>query len=168
LLSINSHDAEGDPVVPDIWSASVQETAAISSTINPALHDASFTEEEIKSPVLFHRASVVGAEARGSCLTQPDFDRVDDFISHLNKSVLDYMASQINLWEQNVASSRRGISGRFLKAGFKMFGAKAPTPPVSTFVDATTGQIMFHYSSPEIILRRLADYAFMVNQAYIG
>lgn len=99
---------------------------------------------------------------RGKYLADSDFNSVDLFISFLKKQVLEYMAAQIRDLEQNVASARRGISNRIFKVGLKYFGGKLAPIPVSTFIDPS-GVVMFHHTSPEMMLRRLADFAFMVR-----
>jgi hypothetical protein len=78
------------------------------------------------------------------------------------------MGTQIRNWEQTVAKPRRGTPLRYIILltfrFLSMFGRNQPGPAVtSTYTDLTSGEILFKYNSPEMMLRRLADYAFMVT-----
>ncbi|KAJ3268862.1 Trafficking protein particle complex 8 [Terramyces sp. JEL0728] len=110
------------------------------------------------------RASFSG-QLRGNCLSQQDFSAVEVFMKDfLATNVFSYISQQMKDWERDVASARRGISGRLFKVGLKYFGSSKSNPTQSSsFVDPETKIVAFPYHSPEMLMRKLGDYAFMVR-----
>nr|KAJ3420223.1 Trafficking protein particle complex 8 [Polyrhizophydium stewartii] len=187
LLVVNSAPPTPDqrPVVPDIWSPSIAETAVllrkISSTTPlassvpppPQMNDQGFP---VISPGTAHpdtganlgsgsslnqQQSVV----RGQRMSISDFSGVETFIrDFLLKHVFDRMTFMMREWERDVASARRGISGRLYKVGLKYFsGSRTAAAPPTPFTDQATDHVIFPFLSPELIMRRLGDYAFMLR-----
>ena len=97
----------------------------------------------------------------GNYLSRADIQEIKkctkDFVCY---QLVNYMGDQINEWERDIASSRRGISARLLKVGLKYFNKSVPT--TTTFTDST-GTLIFSADSPEFLMRKLADYSFMLK-----
>jgi tetratricopeptide (TPR) repeat protein len=159
VLSLNSApvtEAE-TAVVPDIWAPYLAETY-------PLLSSSSMRRP---SEELFHfraRANSIG-QSRGNRLSQQDFSSMDNFVKDfLAPRVFETIARQMQIWEKEVASARRGISGRLFKVGLKYFGSSKNGPlPSGSTTDPTTQTTIFPFASQEMIMRRLADYAFMIR-----
>ncbi|KAL8692713.1 MAG: hypothetical protein Q9218_002302 [Villophora microphyllina] len=88
----------------------------------------------------------------------------------LTQSVIPFMESRIVTWNDQVASKRRGIGGRFITlskrwAGFGSSkgsnGTTANQVPSSSNFDIDRG--FYSPEAPEAIMRQLADYAFMLR-----
>ncbi|KAL8779537.1 MAG: hypothetical protein Q9194_001389 [Teloschistes cf. exilis] len=88
----------------------------------------------------------------------------------LTQSVVPFMESRIVTWNDQVASKRRGIGGRFMSLSKRWTGfgsSKASTGPTASQVpsssnfDADRG--FYPPEAPEAIMRQLADYAFMLR-----
>ena len=86
------------------------------------------------------------------------------------QSVVPFMESRITTWNDQVASRRRGISGRFMSLSKRWTGfgttRGTKTPPngtSSTGNNYNTSQGFYTSDSPEAIMLRLADYAFILR-----
>ncbi|KAI9168457.1 hypothetical protein H9P43_007829 [Blastocladiella emersonii ATCC 22665] len=97
----------------------------------------------------------------------------------LNHSVVPFMERSSAHWNEHVAAPRRGITGRLFSASRKYFGspsrtATTPSPsfgfgmgsassssPVNGAAAAAAPS--YPHSAQEALLRRLADYAFMLR-----
>jgi hypothetical protein len=75
-------------------------------------------------------------------------------------------------WNEQIANRRRGISGRLLSIGRKWtpFGTgRSATSPISGFQGGGTGsnydplQGFYRPDAPEALMRKLADYSFMLR-----
>jgi hypothetical protein len=94
-------------------------------------------------------------------------------VKFLAPQIFGYISGKIKEWERDVASARRGtmqfnqgISNRLFKVGMKYFGSGTSNQSSnqhSSFIDPVTQLIMFPYNSAEMIMRRLADFAFMIQ-----
>lgn len=125
-----------------------------------------------------HWASVAEALAESS----PDIDNeahrphifvsdvaaIQSFVRELvTQSIVPVMERMVATWNDQVASRRRGISGRFMSLSkrFTPFAGRSVTGPASTAsagnYDATVGS--YRPDTPEAIMRKLADYAFMLR-----
>lgn len=90
----------------------------------------------------------------------------------VTQSIVPFMESRVAVWNDQVASRRRGISGRFISlskrwTGFGSARASAPSgPPGSTSSSGNNYDSIHGYyppETPEATMRRLADYAFMLR-----
>jgi hypothetical protein len=97
---------------------------------------------------------------RGRLLGENDFQNVDIFLGFLVNNIVDWMLVKMREWERDVASQKRGIANRLFKAVKYFQGSK---PAASSTVVDTNGITLFSYSSSEMILRRLADFAFVLR-----
>ena len=87
------------------------------------------------------------------------------------QSVVPHMENRIALWNEQFASRRRGISGRFMSLSKKWTGfgttsrapssAAGPGGGASGNYDSLQGY--YNFETPEAILRKLADYALMLR-----
>lgn len=155
LLYLNSKKLGEMSSVPDIWSAHFLERYANKSETPAKMEE--FADETPNTSDRRHVNSPCG-----TLLTSGDCKNVDQFITYINKAVLDYMATQINQWEQSVAKPKRANPLRL----FNMFQQKHVSSLPSSYTDNDTGLAIFSYKSSEMMLRRLADFGFMVRDYY--
>lgn len=83
--------------------------------------------------------------------------------SFLAPKVFEFISVKIKEWERDVAAARRGLSGRLFKVGLKYFGSSKPSTQPGSFLDPQTQTVLFPFSSPEMIMRKLGDFAFMIK-----
>ncbi|KAJ3326413.1 Trafficking protein particle complex 8, partial [Gonapodya sp. JEL0774] len=107
---------------------------------------------------------------RGTYVSREDFKAVEDFVREFAaQSVVPFMERTVQTLNEQVASSRRGLTGRLFSAGRKYFGGigGSPSPrPGTPGVGPEKnefGLFVYPFASPESQLRRLADYAFMLR-----
>ena len=86
----------------------------------------------------------------------------------LTQSIVPFMEHRIMTWNDQVASRRRGLSGRFtsLTKRWTAFGSRSSSNPSGTSnqnsnYDAQQG--FYSPETPEATMRTLADYAFMLR-----
>ena len=86
----------------------------------------------------------------------------------LTQSIVPFMEHRIMTWNDQVASRRRGLSGRFtsLTKRWTAFGSRSSSNPSGTSnqnsnYDAQQG--FYPPETPEATMRTLADYAFMLR-----
>jgi trafficking protein particle complex subunit 8 len=85
------------------------------------------------------------------------------------QSVIYHMEQRIALWNEQIASRRRGISGRFMSLSkrWTAIGSNSRSASSSTNVSSSGNydslQGTYRYDAPESLLRKLADYAFMLR-----
>lgn len=83
------------------------------------------------------------------------------------QSVIPFMESRVAVWNDQVASRRRGISGRFMSMSRRWagFGSSSRSSGISGGAsgnyDTTRG--FYKPDTPEAILRKMADFAFMLR-----
>lgn len=78
-------------------------------------------------------------------------------------SVVPFMERCIATWNDQVASRRKGISGRFMSLSKRYFASSSSRNSVaaSSNYDPVSGS--YAPSTPEAQMRKLADYAFMLR-----
>ncbi|RMZ92493.1 hypothetical protein DV736_g267, partial [Chaetothyriales sp. CBS 134916] len=86
----------------------------------------------------------------------------------VTQSVVPHMEQRIALWNEQIASRRRGISGRFMSLSKRWAGIGSSARHSSSSSGASTGnydslQGHYRYDSPEALLRKLADFALMLR-----
>ncbi|KAL4889532.1 ER-golgi trafficking TRAPP I complex 85 kDa subunit-domain-containing protein [Aspergillus ambiguus] len=102
-------------------------------------------------------------------LFESDVMAIKAFIRELvAQSVIPYMENRVAVWNDQVASRRRGISGRFMSMSRRWagFGSSSRSSlgsggGVSGNYDGTQG--FYKPDSPEALLRKMADFAFMLR-----
>ena len=106
-------------------------------------------------------------------LFEADITALKSFVRELvAQSVVPHMENRIALWNDQVASRRRGISGRFMSISKKWTGfGSSSIRNVSSHSGGNSGvsgnydslQGIYRFDSPEALLRKLADYAFLLR-----
>ena len=88
------------------------------------------------------------------------------------QSVVPHMEQRTALWNEQVASRRRGITGRFMSISRRWGGIGTSSRNASSATNLTGSgssgnydsvQGLYRYDSPEALLRKLADYSFMLR-----
>ncbi|KAF7507815.1 hypothetical protein GJ744_010116 [Endocarpon pusillum] len=108
-----------------------------------------------------------------SYLFESDVTALKSFVRELvAQSVIPHMENRVAFWNDQVASRRRGISGRFMSiskkwTGFGSISSRNSSSQsgsgsgVSGNYDSLQG--IYRYDTPEALLRKLADYAFLLR-----
>lgn len=87
------------------------------------------------------------------------------------QSIIYYMEQRVAVWNEQIASRRRGISGRFMSLSKRWTGIGSSSRSSSATNIGGSGasgnydslQGIYRYDAPESLLRKLADYAFMLR-----
>ncbi|ORX43881.1 hypothetical protein DM01DRAFT_1295694 [Hesseltinella vesiculosa] len=90
------------------------------------------------------------------------------------QSILPFMERNVQHWNEQVASARRGLTGRLFGASRRLFGAghsknanaqSIQTIPVTgpNQPAGVTSMTIYPSGAPEAQMRKLADYAFMLH-----
>ncbi|KAI9315655.1 ER-golgi trafficking TRAPP I complex 85 kDa subunit-domain-containing protein [Dichotomocladium elegans] len=89
------------------------------------------------------------------------------------QSLVPFMERNIQHWNEQVASARRGLTGRLFGASRRLFGTSGRSqsaqslqaiPATGPNVPSGVNQVtIYPYSAPEAQMRKLADYAFMLR-----
>ena len=107
------------------------------------------------------------------CIYESDMTAIKTFIREMvAQSVVPSMERCVATWNDQVASRRRGISGRFISLSKKWtgFGGSSRTSSTNgagvgagsnSNYDALQG--FYRPDAPEALMRKLADYAFMLR-----
>lgn len=112
-----------------------------------------------------------GMEGSHPHLYESDTTAIKTFIREMvTQSVVPSMERNVSTWNDQVASRRRGISGRFLNLSKKWtgFGSSSRTSSsAGTQIGSNSNydplQGFYRPDAPEAIMRKLADYAFMLR-----
>lgn len=107
-------------------------------------------------------------------LHDSDVQSIKAFIRELTaQSVIPHMESRVSLWNDQIASRRRGISGRFMSLSKRWGGLSLPTsrsttpapsqPPSGQSGNYDSLNGVYRYDTAEALLRKLADFAFMLR-----
>ena len=103
---------------------------------------------------------------------ESDVAAIRTFIREMaTQSVVPFMEGRVTAWNDQVASRRRGISGRFMSLSKRWtgFGTARGTKSSPANSTGSTGgnydsaQGFYDPDSPEAMMHRLADYAFMLR-----
>lgn len=124
-----------------------------------------------ETPVAAVEAPVV---QYGRCMTAGDVNNVKAMVREFAiQSMIPFMERNIQHWNEQVASARRGLTGRLFGASRRLFGTSTRSP-TSQSVQTITVQganvpvgastlTIYPYAAPEAQMRKLADYAFMLR-----
>jgi hypothetical protein len=111
-------------------------------------------------------------EIASPCIYESDATAINTFIREMvTQSVVPSMERSVSTWNDQELSKRRGISGRFMSLSKKwtVFGSSSRTSSAgsgtATGSNANYDSIQGFYrpDAPEAIMRKLADYAFMLR-----
>ena len=105
------------------------------------------------------------------CIYESDTTAIKTFIREMvTQSVIPLMERSVSTWNDQVASRRRGISGRFMSLSKKWaFGSSSRSNSNGTSTSGASNsnydavQGFYRPDAPEAIMRKLADYAFMLR-----
>lgn len=110
-------------------------------------------------------------EVTPPCIYESDATSINTFIREMvTQSVVPSMERCVATWNDQVASRRRGLTGRFMTLSKKwsVFGSSSPRTSglgggsgTGSNYDSMTGS--YPPDAPEAIMRKLADYAFMLR-----
>lgn len=103
-------------------------------------------------------------------LSESDISAINSLVRELVvQSVIPFMENKVALWNDQVASKRRGISGRFMSMSRRWtgFGSSSKSTSSGTSSGMTGNYNSLHgfykHDVPEAVLRKLADFAFMLR-----
>jgi hypothetical protein len=99
---------------------------------------------------------------------ESDATAIRTFVRELvTQSVVPTMERNISMWNEQVASRRRGISGRFMSLSKRFtFGSGNRSSNTSAGTSSSNNYDssgFYRADTPEAIMRKLADYAFMLR-----
>lgn len=97
---------------------------------------------------------------------ESDAAAVRTFVREMvTQSIVPGMERASATWNDQVASRRRGISGRFMSLSkrFTPFSGRSATGPAASGNNFDALKGFYRPDTPEAILRKLADYAFMLR-----
>ncbi|MBE3048388.1 TRAPP III-specific subunit 85 family protein, partial [Candidatus Bathyarchaeota archaeon] len=99
---------------------------------------------------------------------EPDTTAIKTFVREMvTQSIIPTMERNVALWNETVASRRRGITGRLVTFSKKWTGfSSGSRSSISPGSGSSSGyEVMGFYrpETPEATLRKLADYAFMLR-----
>lgn len=114
-----------------------------------------------------HRASNEDDEDDTPYIFESDATAIRAFVREMvTQSVIPSMERASTTWNDQVASRRRGISGRFMSLSKRIttFGGRSSAPtggPTGSNYDSVQG--FYRPDAPEAVMRRLADYSLMLR-----
>jgi hypothetical protein len=140
-----SSDDDAVRLAPTEWTAAGEELAEI-------VRREANEEEEDPTPYIF----------------ESDASALRAFVREMvTQSIIPSMERDSATWNDQVASRRRGLSGRFMSLSkrFTTFGARNSSGPAlggaGSNYDSLQG--VYRNDAPEAIMRKLADYAMMLR-----
>ena len=100
----------------------------------------------------------------GHFLSEEDLRGVSTFIRELIvQSILPYMESRVSALNEQVAASRRGLTGRLFTAGRKYFSGTSSSSSRPSSSNNINVQPSYPFTTAEAQLRRLADLALVLQ-----
>ncbi|KAJ3070601.1 Trafficking protein particle complex 8 [Podochytrium sp. JEL0797] len=192
LVRINSKAPDSNPSeysASKIWDAYLSEYTPLyeamhadpnavleASAARGSLGAKTGSEAELNASVLgVVKSFVAGSESNtipakstlvyGALMTESDVKGMETFVKEfVVQALLPSMERSVQHWNEQVASSRRGFTGRLFTAGRRFLGTstqanKGNSPGTSAPEYSTP----YPHTSQELILRKLADYSFMLH-----
>ncbi|KAK0534038.1 hypothetical protein OC835_002828 [Tilletia horrida] len=96
----------------------------------------------------------------GAALDDEDVRRLKAFLREFTaQSLVPHVEKCVQVWNEQVAASRRGITGKLFGAGRRMFGA-ARTTPAGQPPGFDAHRQIYPAGAIEALTRKLADFAF--------
>ncbi|PGH03325.1 hypothetical protein AJ79_07403 [Helicocarpus griseus UAMH5409] len=119
---------------------------------------------------LGEQETLIDVGTEGSYLFESDVTAIKAFVRELvAQSVIPHMENRVAAWNDQVASRRRGLSGRFMSMSRRWAGFGTGSRSSGGAYGGGSGsnydplQGFYKPDAPEAILRKLADYAFMLR-----
>ncbi|KAJ4390652.1 hypothetical protein N0V93_004250 [Gnomoniopsis smithogilvyi] len=97
---------------------------------------------------------------------ESDATAIRTFIREMvTQSIIPTMERNVSVWNDQVASKRKGLSGRFMSLSkrWTSFGAGPKTATGSSSSNNFHAGGYYSADAPEAVMRKLADYAFMLR-----
>ncbi|KAF4971948.1 hypothetical protein FZEAL_9718 [Fusarium zealandicum] len=98
---------------------------------------------------------------------ESDATAIRTFVREMvTQSIIPTMERHVSIWNDQVASRRRGLTGRFMNLSRKWAfggGSRALSGGASSSRDNYNMAGFYQAEAPEAIMRKLADYAFMLR-----
>jgi len=98
---------------------------------------------------------------------ESDATAIRTFVREMvTQSIVPTMERHVSIWNDQVASRRRGFAGRFMNLSRKFNfggGGRSSTGSNSMGKDNYDAAGFFRADAPEAVMRKLADYAFMLR-----
>lgn len=136
-------DDDSMPLPRSDWMSAAEELAEIQRCAN---------EEEFADPTRY--------------IFESDATAIRTFVRELvTQSIVPTMERHISLWNDQVASRRRGIAGRLMNFSRKWagFGGGSRSASAGDASDSYDMSGFYRADAPEAIMRKLADFAFMLR-----
>ena len=145
LRSSQSAETDDDsiPLPRSDWMTASEELADI---------EASDLQEDFQDPTRY--------------IFESDATAIRTFVREMvTQSVVPTMERNVSVWNDQVASRRRGLSGRFMSLSKRWaFGSSGRSSGIGAASSSNyDAQGFYRADSPEAIMRKLADYAFMLR-----
>lgn len=143
-------DVNGEPLPPCEWLTAAEDLAHIQDSAQLI---------DLEAPI---QPSIFSSDAAA----------LRSFVRELvAQSVVPHMEQRISLWNDQIASRRRGISGRFMSLSKRWAGlgsVSRSSSATNITGTSTTGnydavQDQYRYDTPEALLRRMADFTMMLR-----
>ncbi|KAK2774910.1 hypothetical protein FQN53_003386 [Emmonsiellopsis sp. PD_33] len=119
---------------------------------------------------LGEQETLIDVESEASYLFESDVTAIKAFVREMvAQSVIPHMENRVALWNDQVASRRRGLSGRFMSMSRRWAGFGSSSRSSGGGYGGGSGsnydslQGFYKPDAPEAVLRKLADYAFMLR-----
>ncbi|EKG13403.1 hypothetical protein MPH_09429 [Macrophomina phaseolina MS6] len=104
------------------------------------------------------------------CLFDSDATAIRTFVRELvTQSIIPTMEKNAMIWNEQIASKRKGISGRFMSLSKRWTGFGSSSRNSGISLQGGSGsnydslQGFYRPDAPEALMRKLADYAFMLR-----
>jgi hypothetical protein len=147
LRSSQSAETDDDsiPLPRSDWMAAEEELAEIQRSED---------EEDFEDPTRY--------------IFESDATAIRTFVREMvAQSIVPTMERHVSIWNDQVASRRRGITGRFMNLSRKWAGfggsSRSSTGGIGNSRDNYDASGFYRADAPEAIMRKLADYAFMLR-----
>ena len=120
------------------------------------------------SMLKYSSEQLIDVEPDSLYLFESDITAIKAFVRDLvAQSVIPHMENRVAVWNDQVASKRRGLSGRFMSmsrrwAGFGT-GSRLSGGGSGSGGNYDSLQGFYRVDTPEAILRKLGDYSFMLR-----
>lgn len=132
------------------------------------------TQDETESNKPTSKEETSNVVQYGRCMTTEDVNEVKAMVREfIVKSMIPFMERNIQHWNEQVASARRGLTGRLFGASRRLFGStnRSATPQSVQTIAVQGANVpigsntltIYPYAAPEAQMRKLADYAFMLH-----
>ncbi|KAI9271539.1 ER-golgi trafficking TRAPP I complex 85 kDa subunit-domain-containing protein [Phascolomyces articulosus] len=175
--SVSSTTSSHSTSVATPLSTTTTSTTAPLALGNTSLESEQKQQEELQQkhePIVDETESAAITTQYGRYMTEEDVTACRGMTREfVIQSMIPFMERNIQHWNEQVASARRGLTGRLFGASRRLFGSTTRTqsthslqtiPATGPNVPAGVNQVtIYPYSAPEAQMRKLADYAFMIR-----